>query len=84
MLEKLSELFLFVNVGAGRDQGAAGESLVEAGIVPPVELVDGQLPDGLAAGRAVVAVAVAFVRHSEKRKSMIFFREFKKRKLESH
>ena len=46
----------------------AGESLVEAGIVPPVQLVDGHLPDGLAPRRAVVGVAVTLVGHSEKRK----------------
>ena len=40
-----------------------GEPLVEGGVVPAVELVDGQLPDGLAPRRAVVGVAVALVGH---------------------
>ena len=45
----------------------SGESLVEGGVLPAVELVNGQLPDGLAPGRAVVAVAVALVGHPAKK-----------------
>ena len=44
---------------------AAGEALVEGRVLPAVELVDGQLPDGLAPGRAVVGVAVALMGHPE-------------------
>ena len=44
---------------------AAGEVLVEIRIVPAVELVDGHLPDGMRAGRTVLRVAVALVRHPE-------------------
>ena len=47
---------------------ATGESLVEAGVITPVQLVDGHLPDGLAPGGAVVGVAVALVGHPEKNK----------------
>ena len=46
---------------------ATGESLVEAGVITPVQLVDGHLPDGLAPGGAVVGVAVALVGHPEKK-----------------
>ena len=42
---------------------AAGEPLVEGGVVAAVELVDGQLPDRVRAAGAVVAVAVALVGH---------------------
>ena len=45
----------------------SGESLVEGGVLSAVELVNGQLPDGLAPGRAVVAVAVALVGHPAKK-----------------
>ena len=66
MFEQRFELRGVVDVGAGGDEVTAGEALVEGGVLPAVELVYGQLPDGLAAGRAVVGVAVALVRHPEK------------------
>ena len=65
MLEECPELRGVVDVGAGGHEVAAREALVEGRVLPAVELVDGQLPDGLAPGRAVVGVAVAFVGHPE-------------------
>ena len=41
----------------------SGQSLIEGWVVPSVQLVDGQLPDGLGAGGAVVGVAVALMGH---------------------
>jgi hypothetical protein len=52
-----------VDIGAGGDEVAAGEVLVKVGVVPAVQLVDGHLPDGVGAGRAVLRVAVALVWH---------------------
>ena len=45
----------------------AGQPLVEVGVFPPVQLVDGQLPDGERPRGAVASVAVALVRHPTKR-----------------
>ena len=63
VLEEGPELLGGVDVGAGGDEVAAGEPLVEGGVVAAVELVDGQLPDRVRAAGAVVAVAVALVGH---------------------
>ena len=41
----------------------AGQPLVEVGVFPPVQLVDGQLPDGERPRGAVASVAVTLVRH---------------------
>ena len=57
---KLSGL---VQVGTGGDEGAAGQLLVEVDVVASVQLVDGQLPDGVAARGALAGVAVALVGH---------------------
>ena len=65
MLEKRPELRGVIDVRARRDEVATGEALVEGRVLPAVELVDGQLPDGLAPGRAVVGVSVALVGHPE-------------------
>ena len=65
MVQQSHELRGLVNVGASGDQVTAGEALVERGVLPPVQLVNGQLPDGVRPGRAVAGVAVAFVGHSE-------------------
>lgn len=54
-----------VDVGAGRDEVAAGQVLIEVGVVPAVELVDRHLPDGVGTGRAVLGIAVALVGHPE-------------------
>ena len=46
---------------------AASQVLVELGVVPSVQLIDGQLPDGVAPCGAVTSIAVALVRHSERK-----------------
>ena len=63
MVQQDLELLPLVDVGAGGDQVASGEPLVEGGVVPAVQLVDGHLPDRVGARRAVVGVAVALVGH---------------------
>ncbi len=63
VLEQLSELLPLVDVWARWDEVATGEALVEAGVVPPVQLVDGQLPDRVGPRGAVVGIAVALVGH---------------------
>ncbi len=63
VLQEDLELLRLVDVGAGGDEVASGEPLVEGGVVPAVELVDGHLPDRVGARGAVVGVAVALVGH---------------------
>ncbi len=57
---------------------AAGEVLVKIRIVPSVELVDGHLPDGVGAGRAVLRVAVTLVRHPEIMNTLLPLSQFRK------
>ena len=38
-------LNIYLDVGAGGDQGTAGQFLVKGGVLPPVQLVDGDLPE---------------------------------------
>ena len=42
---------------------ATGESFVNGGILPTIQFVNGQLPDGEAAGGAIATVAVTLVGH---------------------
>merc|ERR1719427_555141 len=63
VLEQAAELVLVVNVGAGGDQVAAGQVLVKVRIVSAVQLVDGELPDGMGAAGAVTSVPMALVGH---------------------
>ena len=65
MLEKRPELRGVIDVRARRDEVATGEALVEGRVLPAVELVDGELPDWLTPGGAIVCVAMALVGHPE-------------------
>ena len=59
MLKEGLELLLLLDVGARGDQGAASQLLVKLGILSPVQLIDGQLPDagpGLLGTRAMTRV----------------------------
>ena len=63
--EEVVELITGSDVGAGVHHGAPGEFLVDGGVLPPVQLVDDDLPDGQGPGGAVLQVTVAPVGHSE-------------------
>ena len=65
VVEEGVELLAGQDVGARIDHGAAGQVLVECRILATVQLVHDQLPNGVTAGRAVLQVAVATVRHAE-------------------
>ena len=54
LLEDALEVLLGVDVGAGGDEGAAGELLLEVGVLAPVQLVDRQLPHRVRPRRAVL------------------------------
>ena len=64
VLQEGLELGGLVQVRTGGNEGTAGKSLVEVDVVTTIQLVDGQLPDRVAAGRALASVAVSFVWHS--------------------
>jgi hypothetical protein len=63
--EEVVELVTGSDVGAGVHHGAPGEILVHGGVLPSVQLVDDDLPDGQGPGGAVLKVAMAPVGHSE-------------------
>lgn len=65
VVEEGVELLARQDVGARVNHGAAGQILVECGVFAAIQLVHHQLPDGVAAGRALLQVAVAAVRHAE-------------------
>ena len=54
LLEDALEVLLGVDVGAGGDEGAAGQLLLEVGVLAPVQLVDRQLPHRVRPRRAVL------------------------------
>ena len=53
-MEDALEVLLGVDVGAGGDECAAGELLLEVGVLAPVQLVDRQLPHRVRPRRAVL------------------------------
>ena len=59
VVEKVVELLLAADGAAGVHHGAAREVLLHAGVLPPVQLVHHDLPDGQRPGRAVLEVPVA-------------------------
>ena len=71
VLQEGLELSRFVQVGTGGDEGAAGQPLVEVHVVASVQLVERQLPDGVAAGGALAGVAVALVGHPKKERQVL-------------
>ncbi len=72
VFQEAFELRGLVEIGTGGDEGAAGQPLVEVDVVAAVQLVDRQLPDRVAAGRALAGVSVASVRHSKPNQSLTF------------
>ena len=59
VLKEGLELLLLLDVGARGDQGTASQLLVKLGILSPVQLINGQLPDagpGLLGTRAMTRV----------------------------
>ena len=54
LLEDALEVLLGVDVGTGGDEGAAGQLLLEVGVLAPVQLVDRQLPHRVRPRRAVL------------------------------
>ena len=65
VVEESVELLAGQDVGARVDHGAAGQVLVECRVFATIQFVHDQLPDGVAAGRALLQVAVASVGHAE-------------------
>ena len=53
VLEKLPELVLLVDVGAGRYKMTTGQDLVEVWVITTIKLVNRQFPDGVASAGAV-------------------------------
>jgi len=65
VVKKLFKLILVIDIGARGYKMTTGQILIKVGIITPVELVDGHLPDWMRPTGAVVVVTVALVRHSE-------------------
>ena len=63
--KEVVELVTRTKVGTRVNHGAAGQIFVDSGILPSVQLVHDDLPDGEGASWAVLQVAVAAVRHFE-------------------
>ena len=63
--QEVVELIPRSDVGAGVHHGTSGQVLVHGGVLPPVQLVDNNLPDGERTGRTILKVAVTSVGHSE-------------------
>ena len=63
--KEVVELVTGPKVGTRVNHGAAGQIFVDSGILPSVQLVHDDLPDGEGASWAVLQVAVAAVRHPE-------------------
>merc|ERR1711936_133262 len=61
--QEVVELISSEDIGAGVQHSAAGEVLVNGGVLPPVQLVHNHLPDGVRSCRATLKVAVAPVGH---------------------
>ena len=66
VLEETSELFLVVDVGAGGHKVATSQVLIKIRVVPPVQLVDGELPDGVCSAGTVASVTMILVGHPER------------------
>ena len=65
VVEEVVELLAVEDVGARVDHGATGQVFVVLGVFATVQLVEDHLPDGVAAGGALLLVAVAVVGHAE-------------------
>ena len=65
MIQEGIELFSRQNVGARINHGTAGKIFIKVGVLPTIQLVHDQLPNGVASGRALLQVSVAPVRHAE-------------------
>ena len=63
VLEETSELFLVVDVGAGGHKVATSQVLIKIRVVPPVQLVDGELPDRVGSAGAVASITMTLVWH---------------------
>ena len=63
--EEVVELISGSDVGAGVHHGAPGEFLIHRRVLPPVQLVDNNLPDSQGPRGTVLQVAVTSVGHSE-------------------
>ena len=61
--QESGKLVLVVDVWAGGHQVTAAQTLVEGGVISPVQLVDGKLPDGVGAGGTLAGVTVTLVWH---------------------
>lgn len=61
VVQEVVELVAGQDVGARVHHGAAGKVLVEARLLPPVQLVHDHLPNGVATGRAMLQVSVTSV-----------------------
>ena len=71
MVQKPSELSSFIDIRTGGDQVATRQSFIESGIITSVQFIDGEFPDRVASGGTIIGIAMAFVRHSETRQTMI-------------
>lgn len=65
VVEEGVELLARQDVGARINHGAAGQVFVEGRVFTAIQLVHDDLPDGVAACRALLQVAVATVGHAE-------------------
>ena len=63
--EEVVELVSSEDVGARVNHGAAGQVLINGGVLPAVQLVHHHLPDSVRAGRAPLEISVTPVRHPE-------------------
>ena len=76
MVQKPSELSSFIDIRTGGDQVATRQSFIKSGIIASVQFIDGHFPDRVAPGGTIIGIAMAFVRHSEARQTMILGSKF--------
>ena len=76
MVQKPSKLSSFIDIRTGGDQVATRQSFIKSGIITSVQFIDGQFPDRVASGGTIIGIAMAFVRHSEARQTMILGSKF--------